>query len=150
MHASLSGSICTAGPALGDQLLPVHYAAGQLPGHTHAHHGHGGNFVAVFQGPLEAFLVGDEHFGFAVVEPEDQLAADPPGIDADDRGAHGHDGPVSQQPFRVVAHGDGDPVARFYAELGQPAGDGRRLAVGFGIGDALVVIDQIVARGERR
>jgi hypothetical protein len=59
----------------------------------------------------EALFVADDHFGLTVGDGVRHFFRDPPGVESNCRNANRGAGPIGQQPFRIITHGDGDAIA---------------------------------------
>ena len=94
--------------------------------------------------PLEALVVGDQHLRSGVGEAVLHLGTRPPGVHADHRGTERHDGPVGDDPLRVVAHRDRDPVAALDAtRVAEIVGERARHGADLGERVALVLVDDV-------
>ena len=98
---------------LGDDVRPGRDALRQALG---AHGDQPGARGA--RGPLQdarqPLVVAEHHLRLGVVQRVLDLVGHPPGVHADHRDADRDRGPVGQHPLRIVAHGDGDAVARLH------------------------------------
>ena len=146
MQASESGSTSGRGhrPCAPRDLCPGHdvVRGGRLRADAHEPHGRGVGRGR--QEALEPLGIAEHHLGGRVLHGVEQLVRHPPGVHPHRGGPHGDAGPVAEHPLRVVSHGDGDAIAGHDPLRREPARDGSDVAMGVGVGPALVAVDEVV------
>ena len=130
---------------LADHVPPIRPAA--LPART-ATRDRVPQHLRVLGDARDTLGVGEHDLGLGVVEAVGHLGGGPPGVHADHGDTDADAGPVDQHPFRIVAHGDGDAVARLHADADHPVGGGRHQLVRLSVSEPFVAVDQVVAVGE--
>ena len=104
----------------------------------------GSDVVEDRQHALDTLVVGDEHLGLRVAEAVGHLGWSPPRVHPDCCGADRRDRPVGHDPFRIVAHRDGDPVTRADpVDVAQVVREGAGPCADLGVAVALVLVDDV-------
>ena len=134
------------GAARGDDLGPGGIAFGR--GRADGDQGHAFDHFRPLGDARHALRIDEGHLGLGVLEAVGHFLGGPPGVHPDDGDADGDAGPVDQHPLREVAHGNGDAVAALNASGQKPVGDAGHPLVRLGVGDALVLVDDVGPVGE--
>jgi len=96
---------------------------------------------------FKAFVVGDEHCGFRVVEGVLEFGWRPPRIDANDNCADADGGPITDNPLGVVPHCNRYSTAVVYAMRNEVRSQLAHLRVHLAVRVALVFVHQVVLLG---